>query len=98
MQVNTGTPQSIVNMASVTADNTSVLEEIVGSEIIDGIEAHYIIDEVEAFYKYSVGDDGVTPDELTALHAALRSTLRPSCKFWLFCSREAEGRSMVFCN
>lgn len=36
------------------------------------------IDEVEALYKYSIGDDGFTQEELQGLHVALRSTQRPS--------------------
>lgn len=68
IQVNTGAPQGDANAASTTANNASPFEAIVGSEIID---------EIEASYKYSVGDDGLTKDEIIALHAALRSTLRP---------------------
>lgn len=44
-------------------------ETIIGSEYVD---------EVEGVYKYSVGDDGVSREELDMLHAALRSTLRPT--------------------
>lgn len=43
--------------------------EIIGSEYVD---------EVEGMYKHSIGDDGVSREELDLLHAALRSTMRPT--------------------
>lgn len=53
----------------IATDNATSFEEIVGSDYVD---------EVGALYKYHIGDDGVTQKELQALHAALRSTQRPS--------------------
>ncbi|KZP07469.1 hypothetical protein FIBSPDRAFT_762881, partial [Athelia psychrophila] len=44
-------------------------EEIIGCEYID---------EVESLYKWNIGDDGVTGEEIKQLHAALRSTIRPT--------------------
>ncbi|KZP26233.1 hypothetical protein FIBSPDRAFT_949702 [Athelia psychrophila] len=51
-----------------TATLTSY-EEIIGSEYID---------EVEQLYKHTIGDDGITAEELEHLRVALRSTTRPT--------------------
>ena len=48
------------------------------AESLEGMLGSEYIDEVEAFDKYSIGDDGLTQEELQALHAALRATQRPS--------------------
>lgn len=44
---------------------------------VDYIGADYI-DEVEHWYKWQVGDDGVTAEELEQLREALRETTRPT--------------------
>lgn len=56
-------------MPTAEVANVTSCEDIVGSDYID---------EVEPGYKYSVGDDGVTQEELGLLRAALKSTVRPT--------------------
>ena len=63
-------------MASVNEPSSPAEEDVLRSlEEMVGFE---YIDEVETSYKYSVGDDGVSREELEHLHAALRSTVRPT--------------------